>query len=106
MAPKPGNSSTKRMQAFRVARVRPNQSFQPTSEWSPLGDTLARYRNFFTLFDDFSGYVDFIMLQDLVTDECSAVTFFMLFDDFKTPSVPKERHLQGVPTPQHRVHRG
>ena len=59
-------------------------------QWSPLGDTLARYRNFFTLFDDFSGYVDFFLLQDLVTDECSAVTFFMPFDDFKSPSVPKD----------------
>lgn len=57
-------------------------------QWSPLGDTLARYRNFFTLFDDFSGYVDFFMLQDLVTKDCSAVNFFMPFDDFKTPAVP------------------
>ena len=30
------------------------------------------------------------MLQDLVTDDCSAVRFFMPFDDFKTPSVPKD----------------
>jgi hypothetical protein len=59
-------------------------------EWSPLGDTLARYRNFFTLFDDFRGYVDFFLLQDLVTDECSAVTYFMPFNDFKTTSVPKD----------------
>ena len=30
MAPRPGNFWTKRMQAFKVARVRPNQSLQPT----------------------------------------------------------------------------
>ena len=57
---------------------------------SPLGETLARYRDFFALFEDFRGYVDFFLLQDLVTDDCSAVTFFMPFDDFKTPSVPKD----------------
>lgn len=56
---------------------------------SPLGETLARYRDFFALFKDFDGYVEFFMLQDLVTDEGSAVKFFMPFDDFKTPSVPR-----------------
>lgn len=30
------------------------------------------------------------MLQDLVTDDCSAVRFFMPFDDFNTPSVPRD----------------
>src|SRR5215475_3961752 len=29
---------------------------------SPLGETLARYRDFFALFEDFSGYVEFFML--------------------------------------------
>ena len=58
---------------------------------SPLGATLARYRDFFALFESFSGYVDFFLLQDLVSDDRSAVTFFMPFDDFKTPSVPKDR---------------
>ena len=55
---------------------------------SPLGDTLIRYRDFFALFDDFRGYVEFFMLQDLVTTDGSAVKFFMPFDDFKTRSVP------------------
>jgi Family of unknown function (DUF6994) len=57
---------------------------------SPLGETLARYSAFFALFKNFRGYVDFFLLQDLVTDDCSAVTFFMPFDDFKTSSVPKD----------------
>jgi len=30
------------------------------------------------------------MLQDLVTDDCCAVRFFMPFDDFNTPSVPRD----------------
>ena len=73
---------------------------------SPLGETLARYRDFFALFKSFSGYVNFFMLQDLVTDDCSAVMFFMPFDDFKTSLCPEGwRLLQGVPTAQHRVHR-
>ena len=59
---------------------------------SPLGGTLARYRDFFALFESFIGYVDFFLLQDLVSEDCSAVTFFMPFDDFKTPSVPKDRY--------------
>jgi hypothetical protein len=55
---------------------------------SPLDETLARYRDFFALFGDFTGYVEFFMLQDLVTTDRSAVRFFMLFDDFGIPSVP------------------
>jgi len=58
---------------------------------SPLGETLLRYRDFFALFDDFSGYVDFFVLQDLVADDRSTVNFFMPFDDFNSPSTPKDR---------------
>jgi hypothetical protein len=57
---------------------------------SPLSETLARYDDFFALFGSFSGYVDFFLLQDLVTDDRAAVTFFMPFDDFKTPSAPSD----------------
>lgn len=55
---------------------------------SPLGDTLGRYGDFFALFGDFRGYADFFLLQDLVTDDYSAIKFFMPFDDFRTASVP------------------
>lgn len=58
---------------------------------SPLGETLLRYRDFFALFDHFSGYVDFFVLQDLVADDRSTVNFFMPFDDFNSPSTPKDR---------------
>ena len=57
-------------------------------EASPLGGTLARYRDFFALFQDFERYVDFFVLQDLVGADGSAIKFFMPFDDFNTPSVP------------------
>jgi hypothetical protein len=58
---------------------------------SPLGETLARYGTFFSLFKDFRGYVDFFLLQDLTTDDFSSVRFFMPFDNFTTPSVPRNR---------------
>jgi hypothetical protein len=52
-----------------------------SNETSPLSDTLERYADFFALFRDFRGYVDFFLLQDLVTDDCSAVRFFLPFND-------------------------
>jgi hypothetical protein len=57
---------------------------------SPLGDTLRRYGDFFALFGDFRGYSDFFLLQDLVTEDCSAVRFFTPFDDFRGPSTPMD----------------
>jgi hypothetical protein len=56
-------------------------------EPSPLGDTLARYADFFRLFRDFAGYVDFFLLQDLVNDG-TAVKFFRPFDDFGASPLP------------------
>lgn len=55
-------------------------------ESSPLSAALARYADFFALFGDFSGYIDFFLLQDLIDD--GAVRFALRFDDFATPSVP------------------
>jgi hypothetical protein len=50
-----------------------------------------RYLGFFALFHDFNGYVDFFVLRDLVTEDCSRVNFFMPSDDFNSPSTPKDR---------------
>ena len=47
------------------------------------------YADFFALFEDFRGYVSFFLLDDLVTDDFG-VKFFMPFDDFRPPSVPKD----------------
>jgi hypothetical protein len=58
------------------------------NERSPLSDTLARYADFFGLFGDFRGYVAFFLLQDLVTEDCSAVRFFTPFEDFSTSPLP------------------
>jgi hypothetical protein len=57
---------------------------------SPLAATLARYADFFALFRDFAGYVDFFLLTDLVRDEDPlAVRFFLPFDDFKRSPLPQ-----------------
>jgi len=71
--------------------------------WSPLADVLARYRDLFVAFEDFRGYVDSWLLQDMVTNDYSAVRFFAPFDEFKTCGAPSGApHRQGVPA-QHRV---
>lgn len=57
-------------------------------EDSPLRPALARYANFFRLFGDFKGYVEFFLLQDLLSDDCSVVRFFTPFQGFGSSPVP------------------
>ena len=59
------------------------------NEKSPLSEVLTRYADFFAIFSDFKGYVEFFLLQDLVTEDFSSIKFFITFEDFKTPVVPK-----------------
>lgn len=56
---------------------------------SPLATTLLRYANFFSIFADFEGYVNYFLLDDLVTEDLF-VKFLMPFDDFQLPSVPRD----------------
>lgn len=56
---------------------------------SPLSKVLARYADFFGLFGDFHGYVEFFLLQDLVDDDCSAVKFHAPFKDFGLSPIPQ-----------------
>lgn len=58
-------------------------------ETNPLRETLARYADFFGLFGDFAGYVDFFLLQDLVDEANSTVRFFTPFDGFATSPLPR-----------------
>ena len=58
---------------------------------SPLRETLARYCEFFSLFSNFDGYVEFFMLQDLMDAEYSTVQFFMSFDEFANSPVPRDK---------------
>jgi len=50
---------------------------------SPLYDTLLRYKDFFDLFDNFIGYIQFFLLDDML-DENKKVKFYLPFDNFKT----------------------
>ena len=55
---------------------------------SPLFETLKRYSNFFSLFVDFKGYVNFFLLQDIVSDDYATVKMATYFDDFNTSPIP------------------
>lgn len=59
-------------------------------EESPIGPTLARYGDFFRLFGDFSGYIAFFLLQDIVSADCKSVQFFIQFEDFVSSPVPDD----------------
>ncbi len=58
------------------------------NESSPLNDTLKRYDEFFRLFVDFKGYVDFFLFQDFVNDDYSSVNIAQPFDNFESSPVP------------------
>ena len=57
-----------------------------SGQTSPLFATLLRYKNFFDLFDDFHGYVEFFLLADLVDDKQS-INFYLPFDNFRNPPI-------------------
>lgn len=57
---------------------------------SPLSDVLQRYSSFFALFEDFKGYVDFFLLEDLICDDYNAVNFYLPFCDFIGDPLPKD----------------
>lgn len=58
------------------------------SENSPLTDVLDRYGSFFQLFGDFDGYVNFFLLQDMVTDG-GAIKFALPFNGFDRNPLPQ-----------------
>jgi hypothetical protein len=47
---------------------------------SPLSSVLSRYSDFFELFGSFEGYVEFFLLQDLVSKNSSEIDFFLHHD--------------------------
>ena len=63
-----------------------------TAGESPLCGVLARYARFFDLFGDFRGYVEFFLLQDLVSTDFSAVKISVPFDDFRGSPIPTDAH--------------
>ena len=58
-------------------------------EDSPIYNTLLQDKDFFDLFVDFKGFVDFFFLQDCVTDENCNVKFWLGNGDFNENPFPK-----------------
>ena len=59
-------------------------------EDSPLNETFERYKQFFNLFDSFQGYVDFFLLQDLVSNDYSSIKYFIPFESFENYPLPND----------------
>lgn len=57
-------------------------------EASPLSEALARYSRFFDLFGSFKGFVEFFLLQDIVSHDFQSVEMFSEFDGFKRSPLP------------------
>ena len=56
---------------------------------SPLTECINRYSDFFNLFLDFNGYVEFFLLQDLVNEDCTKINFLYPFDEFTYNPLPQ-----------------
>jgi len=67
-----------------------------SGEDSPMSETLQRYNKFFNLFNNFKGYIDFFLLNDLVTEDYSAINFFLPNNNFNTSPLPSnlEEYIQ------------
>ncbi len=57
---------------------------------SPLMEVLNRYGYFFSLFENFRGYVDFFLFQDLVSEDYSEVKFYLPFYNFDGKPLPQD----------------
>jgi len=60
------------------------------NDMSPLCSVLSRYARFFDLFGSFRGYVDFFLLNDLVSADFSVVKISAPFDDFSGSPIPND----------------
>jgi hypothetical protein len=58
-------------------------------ENNPLYETFKLYKDFFDLFTDFEGFINFFLLQDAVSADYSKVKIAEPFDNFKTSPVPQ-----------------
>ena len=58
-------------------------------EDSPLLSVLSADKNFFDLFIDFKSFVDFFMLQDLVSDDYGQIKFWNGWNDFSDNPTPE-----------------
>jgi len=59
---------------------------------SPLKNDLERYSEFFDLFSDFKGYIQFFLLDDLVNNSYTEIKFFTSFSQaFLSAPLPKDK---------------
>ena len=82
---------------------------------SPLSEVLKANKDFFDLFVDFKGYVDFFYLQDCVSEDYEKVTFWLEHNTFVPNPLPKnceeylkwiDLELRFVKMRNERIHRG
>lgn len=59
------------------------------NEKSPLYETLQNNKEFFDLFKDFKGYVEFFLLQDLVNESFDEIKFWIGDETFKDNPMPQ-----------------
>lgn len=55
---------------------------------SPMSNVLARYSEFFDLFGSFEGYIDFFLLQDIVSKDYASIRFHAPFSTFESSPLP------------------
>ena len=60
------------------------------NEESPLDETLKRYSSYFDLFNNFQGYINFFLLNDLVIEKYSSIKYFIPFESFEKPPLPRD----------------
>lgn len=58
------------------------------NEESPLSKTISNYEDFFEMFVDFKGYINFFHLQDFV-DPTGRIEFSLPFENFKRSPLPQ-----------------
>jgi hypothetical protein len=56
---------------------------------NPLMEVLKKDDEFFKLFIDFKGYIDFFYLNDLVTEDYSNIKYYLDFDNFNRSPLPQ-----------------
>ena len=59
------------------------------SQDSPLIEVLKKDHEFFKLFNDFKGYVNFFYLNDLVSEDYSKIHYYLEFDNFNRNPLPQ-----------------
>ncbi|WP_427131087.1 DUF6994 family protein [Pseudarthrobacter sp. S9] len=57
-------------------------------QWSPLAKVIKAYEDFFALFRDFKGFVEFFHFQDLVSPDYDEVQFFLPLENFRRHGAP------------------